>query len=216
MNDIALIQDLFLFSVVLIIFLLILHTVVRFVRDFVKFPIPAPLTILIDHPIRRKYWQQPKKLAERMKLNSGMILLEVGPGRGNYTEHFSKVIKPGTLFAIDIQKSVIKRLKHRMEKKGITNVKPQIEDIYDLPFNDESIDRIFMMACLPEIPNPVKALKECKRVLKTDGIISFLEIFTDPDYPRRKTEIRWANQAGFKLSEQFGNWFIYQLNFEKE
>ncbi len=215
MNEIELIQSIVIGFVVFIILAMVFHTIVRLVRYFYKFPIPAPLTILIDHPIRRKYWQKPEELAERMQLKAGMTLLEVGPGRGNYTEHFSKVIKPGTLHAIDIQESVIKRLKSKFEKKGLENIKPRVEDIYNLPFEEESIDRIFMMACLPEIPDPVRALKECKRVLKADGIISFSEIFTDPDYPLRRTEIRWANHAGFELLEQFGNWFIYQLNFRK-
>jgi ubiquinone/menaquinone biosynthesis C-methylase UbiE len=215
MNGIDLIQNLMIIFGILIFLAIFLHTIVRVIRYFYKFPIPAPLTILIDHPIRRKYWQKPEKLAERMQLESGQILLEIGPGRGNYTEYFSKVINPGKLYAIDIQESVIYRLKNKVEQKGLDNIQPRVENVYDLPFKDESIDRIFMMACLPEIPDPIRALKECKRVLKENGIISFSEIFTDPDYPLRRTEIRWANHAGFNLSEKFGNWFIYQLNFVK-
>ncbi|MFW9902799.1 MAG: class I SAM-dependent methyltransferase [Candidatus Thorarchaeota archaeon] len=215
MNGIDLIQNLTLALIGLIFIAITFHTVIRFIRYFYKFPIPAPLTILIDHPIRRKYWQKPQKLAKRMQLKSGQTLLEVGPGRGNYTEYFSKVINPGKLYAIDIQESVINRLKKKVEEKGLDNIEPQVENIYHLPFEDASVDRIFMMACLPEIPDPIRALKECRRVLNDDGIVSFSEIFTDPDYPLRRTEIRWANQAGFDLSEKFGNWFIYQLNFMK-
>ncbi|MHA1253917.1 MAG: hypothetical protein ACTSRP_28400 [Candidatus Helarchaeota archaeon] len=48
------------------------------------------------------------------------------------------------------------------------------------------------MGCLPEILDPVRALREYKRILKPDGIISLSELFIDPDYPRRKTEIHWA------------------------
>jgi ubiquinone/menaquinone biosynthesis C-methylase UbiE len=209
------IEDLTIFFITLIIIALIFHTIVRIVRYFFKFPLPAPLTVLIDHPIRRKYWQKPEDLANRMKLKPGITLLEIGPGRGNYTEYFSTIIKPGILYAIDIQESVINRLNNRIVKKGLSNIEPRLENVYHLSFEDASIDRIFMMACLPELPDPVRALKECKRVLKNDGILSFSEIFTDPDYPLRRTEIRWANQAGFELTKQFGNFFIYQLNFRK-
>ena len=73
-----------------------------------------------------------------------------------------------------------------------------------------------MIACLPEIPDPIKVLKELRRILKPDGLISLSEMLPDPDYPRRKTEIRWATEAGFELSSQFGNWFIYYLNFKKK
>ncbi|MFX1538714.1 MAG: class I SAM-dependent methyltransferase [Promethearchaeota archaeon] len=205
MIEIALIQNLILDIVALTLIAIIFHTVLRFIRYFYKFPTPALLTMLIDNPIRRKYLQKPKTLAERMQLEPSQTLIEVGPGKGNYTEYFSKIINPGKLYAIDIQESVINQLKKKLEQKRLENIEPRVENVYNLPFEDESIDRIFMMACLPEIPDPIRALKECKRVLKDDGIISFSEIFTDPDYPLRRTEIFWANQAGFELSEKFGN-----------
>ena len=173
------------------------------------------MTRLIDNPIRRKFIQKPEKVAERLKLESGMTVVEIGPGKGSYTKAIAKKVLPeGIVYAIDIQESVINRLKKRIEKENITNIIPKIDDAYNLSFEDESIDRVLMIACLPEIPEPIRALKELKRVLKTDGLISLSEIFPDPDYPRRKTEKKWAEEAGFELEEQFGNWFIYQLNFK--
>ncbi len=91
-----------------------------------------------------------------------------------------------------------------------------VDDAYNLSFEDGSVDRVFAIACLPEIPEPVRALREMYRILKDDGIVSLSEMFPDPDYPRRKTEIRWAEEAGFELDAMFGNWFIYQLNFRKK
>ena len=38
-------------------------------------------------------------------------------------------------------------------------------------------------------------------VVPPDGIISFAELFIDPDYPWRRTEIKWANEAGLDLVE---------------
>jgi len=69
------------------------------------------------------------------------------------------------------------------------------------------------IACLPEI---LRVLRECHRILKPDGLICLSEVFPDPDYPRRRTEKQWADEAGFELDEEFGNWFVYQLNFRKK
>ena len=175
------------------------------------------MTQLIDNPIRRKWIQNPEKIADRMKLEPGMIVVEVGPGKGSYTKAVAEKISPnGKVFATDISQGVLDRLKKRIEKKNLTNIVPQIENAHEFSFNDGSIDRVFMIACLPEIPNPLKVLKECNRILKPDGMLSLSELAPDPDYPRRKTEKNWAEEAGFKLVDEFGNWFTYQLNFAKK
>jgi len=207
------------FLIILIIFgifFFIIFVLLRIIRRYHKFPVPAFMTRLIDNPIRRKLIQKPETVAKRMKLKPGMTVIEIGPGKGNYTKAIAKNILPdGKVYAIDIQESIINRLKKKIKKESITNIIPQIDDAYNLSFEDEMVDRVLMIACLPEIPDPVRVLKEIKRVLKKDGLISLSEILPDPDYPRRKTEKKWAKEAGFELDEQFGNWFIYQLNFKK-
>ena len=203
------------FLIILGSFFFIVFVILRIVRRYYKFPIPGFMTLLIDNPIRRKFLQKPETVAERMHLKPGMIVIEIGPGKGSYTKALAKNILPdGKVYALDIQESIINRLKKKIEKEGITNIIPKIDDAYNLSFEDESVDRVLMIACLPEIPDPIRVLKELKRVLKSDGLISLSEMLPDPDYPRRKTEKKWAVEAGFDLDEQFGNWFIYQLNFK--
>ena len=137
--------------------------------------------------------QNPEIIAERMQLKPGMIVVDIGPGKGNYTIAVAKRILPdGKVYAVDISEKVIDRLKKRVDKEGITNIIPKIENAYNFSFPNESIDRIYAIGCLPEILDPVRALREYKRILKPDGIISLSELFIDPDYPRRKTEIHWA------------------------
>lgn len=208
---------LFVFLLVLLIALVYILIIAKIVRKYYKFPIPGFLTRVIDNPIRRRFVQKPKVIATRMQLKPGMRVVEIGPGKGNYTKAVAEKILPdGKVYAIDIQESVIDRLSKKVEKEKISNIIPMIDDAYNLSFEDESINRIFLIACLPEIPDPVKALREFKRVLKPDGIISLCEMFLDPDYPRRKTEKKWAEQAGLKFIQGFGNWFVYQLNFGKK
>ena len=204
------------FFIILGVFFFTVFVVLRIVRRYYKFPIPAFMTRLIDNPIRRKFIQKPETVAKRMNLEPGMIVVEIGPGKGSYTKSLAKSVLPdGKVYAIDIQESIIKRLKKRIEKEKIENIIPKIDDAYNLSLEDESVDRVLMIACLPEIPDPIRVLKEIKRVLKPNGLVSLSEMLPDPDYPRRKTEKKWAKEAGFELDAQFGNWFIYQLNFKK-
>ena len=189
----------------------------RIIRKIYKFPIPALATRLIDNPIRRRLLQKPELIAERMQLKPGMTVVEIGPGKGSYTKAVAEKVQPnGKVFAIDIQESIINRLKKKIKKESIQNIIPKIDDAYNLSFEDESVDRIFAITCLPEIPDPIRILMEFKRILKPDGIISLSELFLDPDYPLRRTEKRWAKEAGLDFYEGFGNWFVYQLNFIKK
>lgn len=207
----------FILLIAFLCFLFIIFVIVRIIRKIYKFPIPAFATRLIDNPFRRRLIQKPELIAERMQLKPGMTVVEIGPGKGSYTKAIAKKIQPnGKVFAIDIQESIINRLKKKIKKENIQNIIPKIEDAYNLSFEDESVDRIFAITCLPEIPDPIRALREFKRILKPDGIISLSELFLDPDYPLRRTEKRWAKEAGLDFYEGFGNWFVYQLNFIKK
>ncbi|MHA1689398.1 MAG: class I SAM-dependent methyltransferase [Promethearchaeota archaeon] len=175
------------------------------------------MTQLIDNPWRRKFIQNPEVVANRMQFEPAMNIVEIGPGKGHYTITVAKRIFPdGKVYAVDISEEVINRLKRTLEKEEITNIIPRIENAYHFSFSNESMDRILAIACLPEVPEPVKVLKECHRILKPTGLVSLCELFIDPDYPHRKTEIKWAKKAGFELDQEFGNWFIYQLNFRKK
>lgn len=203
--------------IIIVGFLVFIQILLRLVKHFIHSPIPAFATQLIDNPVRRRFIQKPEVVAERMNLKPGMIVVEIGPGKGSYTVAIARKVMPGgKVYAVDIQESVVERLKERVDREGIPNVYPRIDNAYDLSFEDRSVDRVVAIACLPEIPEPVRALRECHRVLKPDGLLCLSELFPDPDYPRRKTEIRWAREAGFELEEEFGNWFIYQLNFKKK
>lgn len=203
-------------SLIFVIFLFSVVVVLRIIRHYIHFPIPSFATRLIDNPIRRRLIQRPDTISNRMQLEPGMIVVEIGPGTGTYTKAVAERIMPnGKVFAVDIQESVIRRLKEQIERNKITNIFLKIDDGHNFSFPDESVDRILAIATLPEIPNPVQVLRECNRILRPNGLVSLCELIIDPDYPRRNTEKKWAQEAGFKLENEFGNFVSYQLNFKK-
>ena len=212
-----LINTMYILLIILAIILFYIFVLLKIIRKIHQFPIPAFAVRIIDNLIRRRFIQKPDLIADRMKLEPGMQVLEIGPGKGTYTKAVAKQILPdGRVYAIDIQESIIEKLKDRIKEEDISNITPKVDDAYNLSFEDESMDRIFAVACLPEIPDPVNVLEEFKRVLKKDGLISLSELFIDPDYPLKRTEKKWAKKAGLIFIDQFGNFFSYQLNFGKK
>ena len=194
----------------------ILHTLVRIVRYFYKFPMPQFLANLIDNPLRRKI-QPPGKMPIRHGIHPGMTVLEVGPGNGRYTvEAARRVGNRGKLVTIDIEPKMIERVRQRALAEGLTNLEAKVADVYNLPFEDEMFDAIYMITVISEIPEPVRAMKEFYRVLAPSGTLAFSELLTDPDYPLAQTLIRQAGEASFRLKEKLGNFFAYTLIFEKQ
>jgi ubiquinone/menaquinone biosynthesis C-methylase UbiE len=206
-----------LFSIFLAIplILLTLHTIIRVVRHFYKFPMPEWMANAIDNPFRRKI-QPPEETALRHGIKPRMRVLEVGPGNGTYTLGAARQIGPeGELVTVDIEPKMIERVKQRIAAEGITNVDARVANVYELPFDDQSFDLIYMIAVINEIPDIPRALAEFHRVLKPTGTLVFSELFMDPDYPLASTLTQKVRAANFQFKEQIGNFFYYTLIFEK-
>ena len=195
--------------------LMALHTALRIVRHFHKFPIPEFLANAIDNPLRRRI-QPPDETPRRHAIEPGMVVLEVGPGNATYTVATARAIGPqGRLIAVDIEPRMIERVRRRVEKEGLANVEARVADVYDLPFSDGTFDAIYMTAVIGEIPSPEKALNEFHRVLAPSGTLAFSELLMDPDYPRAPSLMRKASAAGFRMKRREGNLLYYTLVFEK-
>jgi ubiquinone/menaquinone biosynthesis C-methylase UbiE len=197
------------------ILLILLHTTIRIVRHFYKFPMPQFLANVIDNPLRRKL-HPPDRTAIRHGIEPGMVVLEVGPGSGTYTiAAAQRVGDSGRVITVDIEPKIIERVQERIREQGIKNIVARVADVYALPFEDGFFDMVYMITVIGEIPAPDKAMIEFHRVLAPAGALVFSEVLADPDYPRAKTLIRKANAAGFRLKKKVGSLFYYTLILEK-
>jgi len=102
-----------------------------------------------------------------------------------------------------------------MVKTAANNVMPVVASAYDVPLASRSVDRVFMVAVLAEIPDRQRALRELARILRPDGYISISEFISDPDYPLRRTVIQWCNAAGFQEVSKYGSLVEYTLTFRQ-
>jgi ubiquinone/menaquinone biosynthesis C-methylase UbiE len=194
-------------------FLLFVEIVVRFIRRYVHFPIPAYIANYLDNPIRRKM-QPPAQVVDWIGVQKEMCVLEIGPGPGTFTfEAANRLRESGSLLATDIQPELLSTLQHRSKINNITNVKMSAASAYELPFPDGIFDVVFMVGVLGEIPDKKKALLEIKRVLKRDGVFATGEFLPDLDYPLKRTVNRWCKSAGFKMKSRNGGIIHYVLTF---
>lgn len=210
----AILENLLLILVVAIACILFLWLVIlRIIAKFRNVPCPASLSFFVTNSIRRYYTQS---VLDRVGIQPGEKVLELGPGPGLFTIDASKRLgASGKLIAVDIQPEMINKIEKLIKENQVTNVETKVASAHELPIEDNSIDRTFLVTVLPEIPDREKALKELFRVLKPGGIFSDTEEFLDPDYPLAKNVISQAEKVGFKLGERLGNFWLYTLNFRK-
>jgi len=198
-----------------------LYLGIRVVRRFYKFPkkhIQSFTLYFLDSRLRTMM-QPSSEIIGRSGIERGMTVMDLGCGTGVYAVEVAGTVGDGgKVYAVDIQKAMIDRLKKKLEKpenKDIHNIIPIVASAYELPFPDNSVDLVYMITVLAEIPDKERALEEVRRVLRDDGTLSVSEFFTDIDYPLRRTAKRWSESAGFRLKESRGNFFNYTLRFKK-
>ena len=102
-------------------------------------------------------------------------ILEAGCGVGSQT----KIIAPKNpschFTSIDISETSLEKVKTMIQALNIKNVMLQIGDIFDLHFEAESFDHIFICFVLEHLSNPVQALLNLKKVLRKGGTITVIE-----------------------------------------
>ncbi|MGY5874708.1 MAG: methyltransferase domain-containing protein [Candidatus Thorarchaeota archaeon] len=209
-----------LIEIVLLVFIFLFLWVcccVRSIRYFWKFPMPAAMGNAIAAGPYRRRAQPPSMIVEAIDCKPGMTVIEIGCGSGFYTIAVAKAVQPdGLVYAVDIQEGMLEKLRTRMKQEGVENITPILADAEgNIPLEDGIADAVFSVTVVPEIPDPVKALVQIKRLMKDDGIFADSELLLDPDYPRRSTVIKWAKEAGLTLDRQMGNAFRYVLVFKK-
>ena len=155
---------------------------------------------------------KPDWVLERLALQSGNIVADIGSGGGYFSLRFAEAVgKDGIVFAVDTNSDFLEFIKERVKEKGLDNVKTVLtsEDGSTLP---ESVDLIFMRNVCHHIPNRINYFVKLKKVLREGGHIAILEYrkakcFTFRGlfnhYIPKKIIVKEMTEAGFKLTEDW-------------
>ena len=115
------------------------------------------------------------------RLSPGLSVLDCGCGPGPITLGLAHAVAPGSVVGIDIEPTMIERANALAAGSGLDNIDFQVADIYDLPFDDDSFDIVFSSAVTEHLSDPVRALRELRRVTRTGGITAVIR--TDWTFP---------------------------------
>lgn len=168
-------------------------------------PYPHRLAFLLDVPVPGMR-PKPSDVAQRLAIEQGVRVLEIGPGSGIYTRALLDAGPPSWLVCLDLQLEMLRRLRRRFGERSPALV---CADASALPFRDRAFDRVLLVSVLGEVPQRDRALHECARLLSDRGALFVAESVIDPDYIAPRTLAREAHAAGLVAADRSGSWVSY-------
>ena len=162
------------------------------------------ITFVHDNPLLPVF-RNPYKLLKAAGLKPGQKVLEVGCGPGFFTIPAAKIVgENGLVYAIDIHPLAMKRVKAKVGREGIQNVKPVLANASDTGLPDESVDLAFLFG-LPFVAGGLEnVISEMHRILKSGAVLSF-----EKARGSQEKLIEGMKRGGFTYSERRGRIFLF-------
>jgi ubiquinone/menaquinone biosynthesis C-methylase UbiE len=169
-------------------------------------PYPYAQRALLDLPLP---FLTNRRLDALLAPRPAERVLEIGPGTGLQALHVARQLGPsGRLDVVDVQQAMLDCVMRRADARDIGGIVPARADARQLPFADDSFDAAYLVTALGEIPDPLAALRELRRVLRPGGRLVVGEFF-DRHYVPLVTLLRYANVSGFEPAMHLGTPVAY-------
>ncbi len=165
------------------------------------------ISLMHDNPLL-PIFRNPYKLLRAAGLKLGQKVLEVGCGPGFFTIPAAKIVgEEGFVYAVDVHPLAIERVKEKIEKEGIKNVKPILANASDTGLLDRSIDLAFLFGLQYVAGGLKNVISEMHRILKPGGVLSF-----EKTKGSEKKLIEEVERGGFGYSGRQARIFLFIIS----
>lgn len=179
-------------------------------------PCPTWLGWLLDNPFAKGVSGRTTTTIQRLELEPGMHVLDMGCGPGRLAIPIAEKVGPqGQVVAMDIQPGMLRRAQARAQAANLNNIRFLQAGAGEGKLEHGQYDRALLVTVLGEIPDREAALKEIWAALKPGGFLSVTETIQDPHFQRQSTVRQLAESVGFKERECFGNRLAFTMNLAK-
>jgi precorrin-6B methylase 2 len=166
-------------------------------------------SLTLPWEVRLNERQPPDTVLNTIGIKPGMIIGEVGAGRGRYTVQIaSRILPSGRIYANDIDQNSLEFLEKRCADLGLTNVKTVLGSMTEPKLPHAALDMVIMVNVVHCLEKPVDLLKNISSSLKPDGMIVIVEGNLDKDpstagewYARSKL-LKIYKDAGYTLVKE--------------
>ncbi|MDR3571563.1 MAG: methyltransferase domain-containing protein [Candidatus Pacebacteria bacterium] len=166
-------------------------------------------------PLNTEGFAHPVRNSLHFELQPGMQVADFGAGSGHYVWPIAEAIgEGGKLYAIDVQRELLKRIHNESAKRGLKNVKiiwSDLEKPKASKLAGGTIDLVLISNLLFQLEDTAVVLREAKRILKPSGslvAIDWADSFGMMG-PHKKQVVAKAagdaliREAGFEIVREF-------------
>lgn len=121
----------------------------------------------------------PKSSVGALSLREGMYVADFGSGTGAFAKAIGSMVGDnGKVYAIEIQKDLVKSLEKEIKEKNIKNIDcvwGDIDNIEGTKIRDNTVDAVVIANVLFQSSDKLGLIDEAKRILKPKGKILLID-----------------------------------------
>lgn len=157
----------------------------------------------------------PRRNVSLLGIQPGMKVADFGAGSGAYVLHLAEDVTPsGRVYAIDVQKDLLRRIHNEAVRRGLTNVDilwGDLEAPHGSTLGDATVDFVVISNLLFQVDDRKGVLREASRIMRPHAklaIIDWSESFgglgpARGDVVSKEEAVRLAADCGFSQVKEF-------------
>lgn len=120
--------------------------------------------------------QPPETVLPAIGVKEGMVIGEIGAGRGRYTVILADAVgEKGHIFANDINRNDLDYLELRCTRDSILNISTIVGEENNPMLPENELDMIFMVNVYHHLSHPVRIMRNAMPSLKEGGTLVIME-----------------------------------------
>lgn len=137
----------------------------------------------LERPSRERE-ERTDLLIERMPVDSGDVVADIGAGTGYFAFPVAERVPDGRVLAVDIQPEMLSIIERRKRERGVDNVQTIRGTVTDPGLPADSVDLIYIVDAYHEFSHPREMGRAMFEALEPGGRIVLVEYRAeDPDVP---------------------------------
>ncbi len=153
-------------------------------------------------------FSDPVKIIDEAQILPGMDIADLGAGSGAYTFAAGRaLLSSGRVYAVDVQKDLLTKLKNAAVKAGLYNIEViwgDLEKLNGTGLRDTSIDLVLLTNIMFQVEERSTLVKEAKRILRPAGRVMLVDWIDASGGVGPKKEMIFSKNEAKKLFEKNG------------